>query len=61
MTDLAERAANIAAKARAAQPTREQNRDSDPQFAREIDGLRAMGGELVRVTFPDGRVWTKRK
>lgn len=50
MTDLVARTAAIAAKARSAQPTREQNRERYPDFARWMDEMRKMPGEYYRVT-----------
>lgn len=58
----AERAAAIAARARAAQPTREQNRDDDPQMAREMDGFRKwLDAEPWRVRWPEGREWVDKR
>lgn len=60
--DLVAHVSAIAARARAAEPTREQNRESDPDFSRWCDEVRAQwpGSELTKVRWPSGKEWARR-
>jgi len=60
MSDLAARALAIGARAKAAQPTRDENRAKYPEFAVWLAEVRAMDPrcKLVRVDYLDtGKRW----
>jgi len=61
MSDLAARALAIGARAKAAQPTRDDNRAKYPEFAAWLEQVRAMDPrcKLLRVDYLDtGKRWT---